>query len=86
MKHRPAIARIKKIAALLSDGKHVSGAKLAAELEVSPRTVTRDLDFMRDQLELPIETDGCANHSLRGRHGYYFTQPVQLCACCSAKV
>jgi proteasome accessory factor B len=38
---------------------------LGKALEVSPKTVQRDIDFMRYQLELPIEYD-------RLRHGFYF--------------
>ena len=39
------------------------------EFELCVRTVVRDIDFMRDRLELPIEWDGKKN-------GYYYTQEV----------
>lgn len=42
---------------------------LAETLEVSTKTVQRDIDFMRDQLDLPIEYD-------QVEHGYYYTMPV----------
>ena len=38
--------------------------RLAQKLEVSPRTVQRDIDFMRDQLGLPIEYEP-AQHVFR---------------------
>lgn len=43
--------------------------KLAEQLEVSTKTMQRDLDFMRDQLALPIAYD-------RVQQGYYYTAPV----------
>jgi predicted DNA-binding transcriptional regulator YafY len=42
---------------------------LARALEVSPKTVQRDIDFMRFQLDLPIEYD-------RLRHGFFFAGEV----------
>jgi proteasome accessory factor B len=42
---------------------------LAAELEVSTKSIYRDLDFMRDRLELPIAYDD-------GRRGYCYTAEV----------
>jgi proteasome accessory factor B len=44
-------------------------ASLARELETSSRTIQRDVDYMRDQLGLPIEYDA-------SQHGFYFTQEV----------
>jgi proteasome accessory factor B len=43
--------------------------KLADELEVSPKTIQRDIDFMRDRLGFPIEYDQL-------RFGFYYTEPV----------
>jgi proteasome accessory factor B len=42
---------------------------LALELEVSAKSIHRDLDFMRDRLELPLEYDP-------QRFGYYYTEDV----------
>lgn len=42
---------------------------LAAELEVSTKSIQRDIEFMRDRLELPIEFD-------RARWGYRYTEEV----------
>ena len=43
--------------------------KLAVELEVSAKTVQRDIDFMRDRLSLPIEYDQL-------NFGFHYTEPV----------
>jgi proteasome accessory factor B len=43
--------------------------KLAYELEVSAKTIQRDIDFMRDRLGLPIEYDQL-------QFGFYYTEPV----------
>jgi predicted DNA-binding transcriptional regulator YafY len=43
--------------------------ELAKTLEVSPKTVQRDVDYMRYQMSLPIEYD-------KERHGFYFTEEV----------
>lgn len=42
---------------------------LATELEVATKTISRDIEFMRDRLGLPIEYDGA-------RFGYHYTQEV----------
>ncbi len=43
--------------------------KIADELEVSSKTIQRDIDFMRDRLGLPIEYDPL-------RFGFYYTEEV----------
>jgi predicted DNA-binding transcriptional regulator YafY len=43
--------------------------KIADELEVSPKTIQRDIDFMRYRLGLPIEYDPL-------RFGFYYSEPV----------
>jgi predicted DNA-binding transcriptional regulator YafY len=67
---RRALGRMKKILGLLQNGTYPNCNAVAVELEVSPRTVARDIDCMRDDLELPIEYDD-------KRHGFYLTGPVQ---------
>jgi len=42
---------------------------LALELEVSTKSIHRDLEFMRDRLQLPLEYDP-------GHKGYYYTEEV----------
>jgi predicted DNA-binding transcriptional regulator YafY len=50
-------------------GKFPNASTLARELEVSTKSIHRDIEFMRDRLELPIEYDGA-------RFGYRYTEEV----------
>ncbi len=52
---RPPLARMLQIHEALQTGEPTNCNRLARALEVSARTVQRDIDFMRDQLGLPIE-------------------------------
>jgi predicted DNA-binding transcriptional regulator YafY len=54
---RPPLARMMRIHEALQDGRLTTCRKLAALLEVSTKTIMRDLAFMRDQLGLPTEYD-----------------------------
>ena len=54
---------------LLSAGRYPNCSFLAGEFEVSAKTIQRDVDFMRDQLVLPVEYD-------RQRHGFFYAKPV----------
>lgn len=58
---RPQYHRARRILAMIRNGTHSgmypSAAELAGELEVSWRTVMRDLDFLRDDECVPIEYD-----------------------------
>src|SRR5690349_8019032 len=54
---RPPFERMKKIFGLLQDGTYPNCTSMAAEFEVAAKTVRRDLDFMRERWELPIEYD-----------------------------
>lgn len=54
---RPPLARMLRIHEILQDGRLTNGTKLAEQLEVSTKTIMRDLAFMRDQLDLPAEYD-----------------------------
>jgi len=83
---KPPLERFQRIAAMLSTEKNVTASVIASKLEVCPKTVYRDLEFMRDRLGLPIETTyGCKGVSLDNL-GFHFTEPVTLCACCSGRV
>lgn len=53
----------------LKSGAFPNCRKLAVELEVSPKTIQRDIDFMRDQLGLPIEYNPL-------EFGFYYTEAV----------
>src|SRR5580658_446804 len=46
-----------------------NATSLAADLEVSAKSIHRDLEFMRDRLELPLAFDHAHN-------GYYYTEEV----------
>lgn len=54
---RPPLARMLRIHEALQGGRPTNCSRLAEELEVSTKTVMRDLAFMRDQLGLPAEYD-----------------------------
>jgi proteasome accessory factor B len=54
----------------LKGGQLPNCSQLAVELEVSAKTIQRDVDFMRDRLDLPIEFDRQAN-------GFRYTAPVE---------
>jgi len=54
-------ARVYKIEMLIRNRGHVSFQTLLDELEVSPATLKRDLEYLRDQLGAPIEYDRFSN-------------------------
>jgi len=54
----------------IQSGTFPNASHLAAELEVSSKSIHRDLDFMRDRLQLPLEFD-------RRRLGYRYTEEVK---------
>ena len=60
-------ARVYKIEMLIRNRGHMSFQSLLDELEVSPATLKRDLDYLKDQLGAPIEYDRFLN-------GYRFGQ------------
>ena len=58
--------RILQIDACLQDGKPRTAAALARMLEVSTRTIQRDIEFMRDSMRVLVES---------GRDGYRYAVP-----------
>jgi predicted DNA-binding transcriptional regulator YafY len=66
---RPPLVRMIRIHDLLSAARYPNCSMLACEFEISTKTIQRDVDFMRDQLLLPIEYD-------RVRHGFAYTRAV----------
>lgn len=66
---RPPLVRMLAIHNQLTEGSFPNCFKLARELEVATKTIHRDIEFMRDQLLLPIAYD-------RTRHGFYYTESV----------
>ena len=67
---RPPMERMWRIHREISEGDHPNCQGLAMELEVSAKTVMRDLEFMRDRLGLPLEYDAV-------KHGFYYTAAVR---------
>ncbi len=53
----------------LQSERHPNATSLAADLEVSAKSIHRDLEFMRDRLELPLAYD-------HARKGYRYTEEV----------
>jgi predicted DNA-binding transcriptional regulator YafY len=66
---RPPLERMLRIHQAILAGKFPNASTLARELEVSAKSVHRDLEFMRDRLDLPLEYD---SH----RSGYFYTEEV----------
>ena len=58
-----------QIHAAVQSGEYPNASSLSDNLEVSPKTIQRDLEFMRDRLQLPLAYDN-------SRFGYYYTEPV----------
>jgi len=58
-----------RIHTALQSGRHPNATQLGAELEVCAKTIRRDLEFMRDRMNLPVHFDPAAN-------GYRYTEPV----------
>ena len=53
----------------VAEGKYPNATSLAAQIEVATKTIQRDIEFMRDRLQLPIKYDS-------RRFGYHYTEPV----------
>jgi predicted DNA-binding transcriptional regulator YafY len=68
-KTRPPLDRMLRIHQEVQGHTFPNSAFLSQKLEISAKTVHRDVEFMRERLNLPIEWDG-------GKNGYYYTRPV----------
>ena len=66
---RPPLERMLRIHQAIRSGSHPNATRLAVDLEVSTKSIHRDLEFMRDRLELPVEFDP-------KRNGYRYAQEV----------
>lgn len=66
---RPPLERMLKIHQQIAGDKFPNCSHLARGLEVCRKTILRDLAFMRDRLDLPLEYDAT-------RRGYCYTAPV----------
>ena len=67
---RPPLDRMHQIFCAIKAGDCPNRTGLAGEIEVTTKTIQRDIDFMRDRLNIPIAYNG-------ERKGYEFTQPVE---------
>jgi predicted DNA-binding transcriptional regulator YafY len=67
---RPPLDRMQKIFHAIKQGRYPNRIRLAADIEVTTKTIQRDLDFMRDRWSLPIAYN-------EQRQGYEFTQAVE---------
>jgi predicted DNA-binding transcriptional regulator YafY len=78
---RPAIDRFQRIVKLTSGGGR-SLFDLAGELEVSMKTISRDIEFMRDRLGVVIEVTNIGK-----RYVYRLTSSEKhLCQICLGRV
>lgn len=66
---RPPIERMLKIHNLIKSGSHPNATLLACELEVTTKTIYRDIAFMRDRMDLPVEFETAYN-------GYHYLEEV----------
>lgn len=66
---RPPLDRMMQIFEALKAGDFPNRVRLAQDIEVTTKTIQRDIDFMRDRFRLPIEFDS-------SRQGYHFNKPV----------
>jgi proteasome accessory factor B len=66
---RPPLERMLRIHQALQAGGFPNATALARELEVSTKSVHRDIEFMRDRLNLPIEF-------ATGHNGYFYDGEV----------
>jgi proteasome accessory factor B len=67
---RPPLARMMRIHEALKGGGFPNCRSLGEQLEVSYKTVQRDIDFMRDQLGLPIDYEAA-------EYGFLYTEEVR---------
>ena len=66
---RPPIERMLKIHNLIKSGSHPNATLLARELEVTTKTIYRDIAFMRDRMDLPVKFETAYN-------GYHYLEEV----------
>src|SRR5208282_1167238 len=69
LRSRPPLERMLRIHQALQSGAFPNASTLAREIEVATKTIHRDLEFMRDRLNLPLEFNPT-------RNGYHYTEEV----------
>jgi len=65
---RPPLERLARIDCEIRKGDRPNASTLAEILEVHPRTIHRDVEFLRDRLHAPVQYDA-------QRFGYYYADP-----------
>jgi predicted DNA-binding transcriptional regulator YafY len=60
--------RILAVDELIREGRYPNANTIARKLEVTQRTIQRDIEYMRDMYMAPIEYDPI-------KHGYYYSEP-----------
>ena len=68
-KSRPPLERMMRIHQEIASGSYPNATKLAREMEVSVKSIWRDIEFMRERMNLPLEYDA-------SRYGYFYTESV----------
>jgi proteasome accessory factor B len=66
---RRPIERIFTIHQAIQRGRFPNCRQLAEQIEVTQKTIQRDISFMQNDLGLPLEYDGA-------KHGYFYERPV----------
>src|SRR5690242_5472005 len=66
---RPPLERMLRIHQALQTGGYPNATALARDIEVATKTIHRDIEFMRDRLNLPVEFDA-------SRNGYFYNGEV----------
>ncbi len=66
---RQTMARVYYIHEAVRSGGYPNCSQIAEHFAVSRKTIQRDVDFMRDELRLPLEYES-------SQHGYYYGSPV----------
>lgn len=69
LRSRPPLERMLRIHQALQSGKLPNASTLAQEIEVTSKTIHRDIEFMRDRMNLPIQYDV-------SRNGYFYNGEV----------
>ncbi|MDR2477982.1 MAG: YafY family transcriptional regulator [Treponema sp.] len=68
LEHKVRTNRLLTIDRIIREGKYPNTDRLAELVEVTPRTIQRDLEYMRDMYGAPIEYSPA-------RHGFYYSEP-----------
>jgi len=66
---RRPLLRIYRIHEVVQARRYPNCTTLSKEIEVTPKTIQRDISYMRDEMNLPLEYDEL-------RHGFYYSRPV----------